>query len=288
MCTPSTATAPDVPILRILSLAAGVIVFVAQDVIIKLLSGTYPLHEMLFIRCITGVPFVLAIAIAQRNPAAFRVHRAGIARGVLHFISFSCYYLALAVLPIAEVTTLYYANPLFIMALSVPLLGDTVGLRRWAAVLVGFAGVVVVLQPDTGTLDPAMLVALRAAFTYALSMLVTRKAGRQVPATGFALHSIAILLVLSSLAGLAIGDGRLDPGDDVGLGYLLRAWSFPRGLDLVLLAATGPISAVGFLLLAQAYRVAPPSLVTPFEFSSLPVAVLTGYLFFGDLPASDR
>jgi drug/metabolite transporter (DMT)-like permease len=239
MRTPSVATAPDAPFLGILSLAAGVIVFVAQDVIIKLLSGAYPLHEMLFIRCIAGVPFVLAIAIVQRNPAAFRLHRAGIARGSLHFVSFSCYYLALAVLPLAEVTTLYYANPLFITALSVPLLGDKVGWRRWAAVLVGFAGVVVVLQPDTGTIEPAMLVALGAAFTCALSMLVTRMGGGQVPATGFALHSIAILLVLSSLAGLAIGDGRFDPGDDVGLGYLLRAWSFPHGLDLFLLAATG-------------------------------------------------
>lgn len=277
--------APDAPLRGIACLTLGVSVFVAQDVIIKLLSGDYPLHEMLFIRSITGLPCILAIALWRGNPSAFRLHGAAVVRAALHFVSFSCYYLALAALPLAETSTLYYANPLFITALSVPFLHEAVGPRRWAAVLVGFAGVVVVLRPDV-TVSPAMLLALGAAFFYACSMLVTRRAGGRVPATGFAIHSVVLLLVLSGVAGLAMGDGRFDPGGTI-LGYLLRAWSLPPGPDLALLAATGPISAAGFLLLAEAYRTAPASLVAPFEYTSLPFAVVAGYIAFADLPAPE-
>ncbi|MGH6720178.1 MAG: DMT family transporter [Alphaproteobacteria bacterium] len=284
MSVPARVYAPDAPLRGILCLTLGVCVFVSQDVIIKHLSGGYPLHEMLFIRCITGLPCILAIALWRGDPAAFRLYGAGLVRAALHFLSFSCYYLALAALPLAETSTLYYANPLFITALSVPFLHEAVGPRRWAAVLVGFAGVVVVLRPDVAAVNPAMLLALGAAFFYACSMLVTRRAGGRVPATGFALHSVVLLLVLSAIAGLVMGDGRFDQGGTI-LGYLLRAWSLPPGLDLALLAATGPISAAGFVLLAEAYRTAPVSLVAPFEYSSLPVAVIAGYVVFGDLPA---
>src|SRR5690606_13317249 len=92
---PPAAPAADAPLKGMALLTLGVCVFVSQDVIIKLLSGGYPIHEMLFIRCITGLPFVITIAWWQRNPAAFRFHWAGVLRGVLHFISFTCYYLAL-------------------------------------------------------------------------------------------------------------------------------------------------------------------------------------------------
>lgn len=283
---PAVARAPDAPLRGMALLTLGVCVFVSQDVIIKLLSDGYPIHEMLFIRCITGLPFVLALALWQRNPAAFRFHWAGVVRGVLHFISFTCYYLALAMLPLAEVATLYYANPLFITALSVPFLHEAVGPRRWIAVLVGFAGVVVVLRPDVDAVDPAMLLALGAAFFYACSMLVTRAAGGRVPSTAFAIHSMVMLFVLSGVAGLVMGDGRFFDGGTGETAFLLRPWLWPTGWDAVLLAVIGPISAAGFILLAEAYRVAPPSLVTPFEFTSLPVAVLFGWMFFGDLPAA--
>jgi len=285
MTVPTPTTAPDAPLRGMALLTLGVCIFVSQDVIIKELSGGYPVHEMLWIRCVTGLPFVLLLAWRQGNPAAFRFHRIAVLRGLLHFISFTCYYLALAMLPLAEVVTLYYANPLFITALSVPFLHEKVGPRRWMAVLVGFAGVVV-MRPDVAAIDPAMIFALASAFFYGASMLVTRAGGGRVPSTGFAIHSMVILFLLSSIVGLVVGDGRY-LGDGTGLfAFLLRPWLVPAGWDALLLFAIGPISAAGFLLLAEAYRIAPVSIVTPFEFSSLPMAVLFGFLFFGDLPAA--
>jgi len=286
MDAPQAAPArTDAPLAAIALLATGVTVFVIQDVIVKSLSGAYPVHQMLFIRSVTGLLPLLVFGWLRHGAAAFRVRTAAVARGTVHFVSYTVYYLALAALPLAEVSTLYYAAPLFITALSVPFLGEAVGWRRWLAVLVGFAGVVIVLRPGAAPVDPAMLLALGSALLYAVSMLITRKAGGDIPAVGFVLHSMVILSLLAAVSGLVIGDGRFDEGGHASAAFLLRAWSWPGWGDLGLLAATGPISALAFMLLTQAYRIAPASLVTPFEYSSLPVAVLFGFLFFGDLPA---
>jgi len=267
-------------------LALGVVIFSVQDVIVKDLSGLYPVHEMLFIRSVVGfVP--LALVISWTNGiGGFRVHPAAVLRGVVHFFSYSVYYLALSALPLAETVTLYYTNPLIITALSVPFLGENVGWRRWSAVGVGFVGLVIVLQPGVTEIQPAMLLALLSACFYGVSMLITRRNAKTVSAPSFAIHSMVILAICAGLSGLVIGDGRFDGMDDRSAQFLLRAWSVPGWGDFLLLASCGLIAAVAFYLLSQAYRVAPASVITPFEYSSLPTAVLFGYLFWGDLPGA--
>ena len=267
-------------------LALGVVIFSVQDVIVKDLSGLYPVHEMLFIRSVVGfVPLALVIS-ATTGLGGFRVHPAAVLRGVVHFFSYSVYYLALSALPLAETVTLYYTNPLIITALSVPFLGENVGWRRWSAVGVGFVGVVVVLQPGVTEIQPAMLLALLSACFYGVSMLITRRNAKAVSAPSFAIHSMVILAICAGLSGLVIGDGRFDGMDDRSAQFLLRAWSVPGWGDFLLLASCGLIAAIAFYLLSQAYRVAPASVITPFEYSSLPTAVLFGYLFWGDLPGT--
>jgi len=265
-------------------LALGVVIFTVQDVIVKELSGAYPVHEMLFIRSVVGF-FPLALVISMTTGlGGFRVHPAAILRGVVHFFSYSVYYLALSALPLAETVTLYYTNPLIITALSVPFLGEQVGWRRWSAVGVGFLGVVIVLQPGVVEIKPAMLLALLSATFYGCSMLITRRNAKTVSAQSFAIHSMVILAICAGLSGLLLGDGGFNTVDDKSAQFLLRAWTVPIWHDFLLLASCGLIASVAFYLLSQAYRVAPASVVTPFEYSSLPMAVLFGYLFWGDLP----
>ncbi|MBT6203168.1 MAG: EamA family transporter [Rhodospirillaceae bacterium] len=192
--------------------------------------------------------------------------------------------MGLSTLPLAEAATLFYSSPLMITALSVPFLRETVGARRWLAVFAGFAGVIVVMRPTAGGFDPAMLYSVGAALTYALSMLINRASGQQVTSISFAIHSTVITFVATSVAALVVGDGRFLGDNEGAIAFLLRPGLMPLGWDLVLLAVIGPISAIGFILISEAYRVAPVSLVSPFEYSSLPVAVLFGFVFFGDLP----
>ncbi len=285
MAEATPAQSSDTTLRAIGFLALGVVIFSVQDVIVKDLSGLYPVHEMLLIRSVVGFLPIALVIYRTTGLDGFRVQGAAVLRGVVHFFSYSVYYLALAVLPMAETVTLYYTNPLIITALSVPFLGEQVGWRRWSAVGVGFLGVIVVLQPGVTAIEPAMLLALLSAALYAVSMIITRKAAKTVTAAGFAIHSMAILALCAGLSGLLIGDGRFDTLSDGSAQFLLRAWSVPNTHDFLLLASCGLIAAIAFYLLAQAYRVAPASVVTPFEYSSLPMAVLFGYLVWGDLPA---
>jgi len=276
---------PDRPLAGIACLSAGVIIFIFQDIIVKELSGAYPVHEMLTIRSAVGIWPIAAIIWVQFGLRGFLIAPAALLRGFVHFWSYTVYYLGLAVLTLADTVTLYYANPLVITALSVPFLGEKVGWRRWAAVSVGFLGVVIVMQPGGDRFEPGMLLALGSAVLYGIGMLITRRAAAHVPASVFAFGSMFVMGVCAALSGLIIGDG-FDAIDHGSAQLLLRAWVVPTWGDFGLMALCGPIAAVSFLLLSQAYRVAPAAVVTPFEYASLPAAVVIGYLAWGEVPVT--
>lgn len=206
-------------------------------------------------------------------------------RGVAGFTSYTAYYMAIASLPLAKVVTLNYTSPLFVTALSVPILGEVVGARRWAAVLAGFLGVVVIMRPDAEEIDPAVLLALLSALSYALMVLITRIVGRSNSGSGLSVYSMLVFIALSGLIGLVLGDGSFDSEGHASAQFLLRAWVMPGARDLALMVVCGVIAGVGFYCLTQAYRVASPSAIAPFEYSALPWAVLWGYLFWVELPS---
>ena len=277
------------PLRGIAYLVFGLILFSVQDLIVKLLSGGYPAHEIVFIRSVVAMLPILVIVHIEGGFARLRTARAPILilRGLCGFVCFTLYYLAIAALPLADAVTLYYACPLFVTALSGPVLGESVGLRRWAAVLVGFAGVVVMVGPTGGGFDPAMLLAVAAACVYAGMIMMTRRYAKSASGSTMSFYAMLTFVCASGLSGLLIGDGRFSAGSEgthASLAFLLRAWIWPDGFDLLLLAACGLIAGVGFYCLSQAYRIGPASVVSPFEYSSLPWAVLWGFLFWSDLP----
>jgi drug/metabolite transporter (DMT)-like permease len=118
-------------------------VFSIQDLIIKLLSGDYPLHQAMVIRSLTALPLLLLLVVLDGGVRSLASPRPGlmIGRGIIMFTAYTSYYLGLAALPIAKSVVLYFTAPLFITMLSVVMLGETVGPRRWAAVAIGFVGV---------------------------------------------------------------------------------------------------------------------------------------------------
>ncbi|MDX1575650.1 MAG: DMT family transporter, partial [Kiloniellales bacterium] len=137
-----------------------------------------------------------------------------------------------------------------------------------------------------GEIDPAVLLALLSALSYALMVLITRLIGRSNSGSGLSVYSMLVFIALSGLIGLAIGDGGLDSESHASARFLLRAWVVPGVQDFALMAVCGVIAGIGFFCLTQAYRVAPPSAIAPFEYSALPWAVLWGYLFWAELPAA--
>lgn len=282
----SRLTPLDQPLKGIGCLLAGVSVFSIQDTVIKWMSGSYPVFEIVFVRSIVALLPLLAIAYLDGGISRLRTRRpfAHLLRGFVMFIAYGCYYLALAALSLAETVSLYFSAPLFLTVLSVPLLGEAVGIRRWVAVVVGFLGVLVMMRPEAGAVTPAALLAVGAALAYALSAILARRLGATDSGVTMAFTATLVYIVAAAVAGLVFGAGQAGAGNSPSMAFLVRAWVWPGWGDLALMAFCGLVAAIGFYLLAQAYRLAPAAVVAPFEYVALPWAVLWGYVFWGTLP----
>jgi len=284
-----SAVAPsrvDAPVMAVLCVLAGVSVFSIQDVIIKSISGSYPVHQIVFVRSLVALAPLLLIACFDGGLAGLRTRRpvAHLMRACVMLGAYTTFYLALAALPLASAVALFFVAPLMITALSHFVLGEKARLRRWLAVVTGFVGVLVITRPDQGTIDPAALLAVLAALFYTISVIATRRLGATESGASLAFSVTLIYVVLNGLVGLGIGDGSLAQEGHPSLEFLLRAWAMPDWNDFGLMAACGLIAAFGFYFLSQAYRLAQATIVAPFEYVSLPLAAVWGYLFWSEVP----
>lgn len=271
----------------ILCLCAGIAVFSVQDLILKLLSDTYPLHQAMVLRSLTAVPIMLAIVwwfdgtlktlLSPSWPAM-------LARGLLNFLAYTSYYLALAALPMATTVALYFTAPLIITVLSVVILRERVALNRWLAVVAGFCGVVLMVRPGGDVFDWAALLPIFCGFAYALTMILARIMGAKDSAAAMAFWgNIAFLgcaLALSAYYGTGQHGGDAHPS----IAFLTRGWTTPTLQDLLLMCLCGVIAAFGLTLLTQAYRIGESSIVAPFEFTFAFWGLLWGWLFWNQLP----
>lgn len=286
-------TAPqNVPGLAILFVLVGVFCISINDMLIKQLSGDYPLHQIVFVRSGIGILFSLVIVQFEGGWGILRTNRPWLhtLRGLLIVIANMTYFVALAVLPLADATALFFAAPLFITILSIPVLREKVGPMRLTAVAVGFAGVVIMQRPwaEASELDVSRIVLLLpvlSALTYAMNQLLTRKLGVASKASAMAVYIQATFILTSVLFYLLAGDGRFAEGaTNESIIFLLRAWVWPADSDMWVFAGLGVNSAIIGYCLSQAYRLADAATVAPFEYVGLPLAVIWGFLIFGDIP----
>lgn len=270
----------------ILYLCAGIAVFSFQDLILKLLSGDYPLYEAMVVRSLAAIPCLLLIVHhdggfgSLLTPGLWRM----LARGCMNFFAYTCYYLGLAGLPIATTVALYFTAPLFIACLSIVFLGERVTGLRWVALLGGFAGTLLMLRPGVSGFDPAMLLPVVASFFYGAAMVATRHLGEAETASAMAFHSNLTFLIGALILAAIFGSGAHADESHKALAFLLRGWVMPTPRDLGLMATCGAIAAVGLTLLTQAYRIGQANAVAPFEYSALVWGLVLGWLVWGDWP----
>jgi S-adenosylmethionine uptake transporter len=270
----------------------GVLCISLNDMLIKQLSSGYPLHQIVFFRSFIGILVSFIFLHFEGGLLALRTEKPllHVLRGILVVIANMSFFLALAVIPLADATALFFAAPLFITLLSIPVLGEKVGPLRLGAVLVGFIGVVIMQRPwePTEALTVSRVVLLLpvlAALTYALNQLMTRKLGVKAPASTLAIYIQASFLVVSIGFFLVAGDGRFATSTtNASLEFLLRAWVWPAPQDQLTLLGMGVNGALIGYCLSQAYRLADAATVAPFEYIGLPLAVFWGLVIFGDLP----
>lgn len=274
--------------LGILCLCAGIGLFSIQDMILKLLSGSYPLSQAMMLRGLTAAPLLALLALRDGGLGTLLTPgtKAMIWRGFVMFLAYGTYYLALPALPIATTVALYFSAPLFITILSVFLLKETVGWRRWFAVLLGFCGVVIMVRPGGSLFEWAALLPVLSGLAYGLSMIFARKLGERETATAMAFWGNLVFLAMAALMALALGDGRYAVGGHPSMEFLLRGWVWPSLQDAALMCGCGVIAALGLTLLTQAYRIADSNAVAPFEYSFMIWGVFWGWAFFGEWPDS--
>ncbi|MEM7170787.1 MAG: DMT family transporter [Pseudomonadota bacterium] len=283
----SMATTGDTSFRGVPFVIAGVLVFTLQDVIIKSISGVYPVHEVMFLRNALALIPILFLVRLEGGFGLLRTRRpwAHLLRAIGMFVSYLLFYLGIAALPLADAVTLFFIAPLLITALSVPFLGEKVGLRRWSAVAVGLLGMVIVLRPGSGLMDPAALLMVGSALAYAVVAIITRRIGKTETASAMAFYACWAYVVAGAGLGLALGDGSYASTDShASLDFMLRAWRWPTTFDFGLLCACAVITAIGFYCLSQAYRESEASVVAPFEYIAIPLATLWGYVFWDHLP----
>ena len=252
----------------ILLILAAVFMFSILNVLIKILTARYPVTEVLFFRNLTAlVPAALMVS-ASGGITVLKTRRLSghLGRSLIGLLTMVLLFWAIALLPLADATALWFSGPLFLTALSVPLLGEPVGIHRWSAVVVGFAGILIMVRPGDGVVELGALVALSAAVCYALAMIgVRRLSTTENPVT-----TVFYFTLLGTLLSAAT---------------LPFAWVPSTWPDLGLLVLCGLVAGTAQYCLTAAYSAAPVSVIGPFNYSALIWAALWGYLVWGDLPS---
>ncbi|MEO3433922.1 DMT family transporter [Inquilinus sp. CAU 1745] len=250
----------------------GIFLGSLMDVLIKWLSGDYPILEIVFFRGLFAlIPAVWLIG-REGGIAVLRTNRPGrhLARGIIAFAGMALFFHAFSVMPLADAYAIGFSAPLMMTALSLPLLGEVVGPRRWAAVLVGFGGVLVVLWPDLGSgsspADAGWVAALAGTACYAVAALMIRDLSRTDGNAAIVFYG-TLLTVAFSAAALPFG------------------FVMPTPTDALLLLAVGLLGGLTTIVVTMAFRTAEAVTVAPFEYTSMIWAVLFGALIWGDAPS---
>jgi drug/metabolite transporter (DMT)-like permease len=273
-------------IIGILCLLGGSFVFSLQDSAIKAISGHNAVTLAIVFRAIVSMPILLGMTWWQGGLAKLNDKQLPILllRGFFLLISYTSYFMAFPALPLAEAVALYFMVPLVVTVMAGPLLHEHVGWKSWAAVAIGIAGVLIILQPGTALFKPAALLSLVSAFAYATGQIFARKYGAATQVTVMVFYQNWVYLVgASAIAGIVALLG-LQPIGNPSIDFLLRAWAWPSWHDAGLMAICGVIAAAGSTLLANAYRIGKASVVTPFEYAGMIWASTFGFLFFGEVP----
>lgn len=273
-------------LIGIASLIVGVLIFSLQDAIIKALSGDYPVTLAIVLRSVVALPILTAMVHMESGIRTLSSRNFGflVLRGGILLVSYTTYYMALPALPLAQAIALFFMAPIFVTIMAQPMLGERVSGRAWLAVVGGFIGVLIILQPGSSLFEPAALLSLVSAATYAFSMVLARRLGNSESATVMAYYVNAVYMAGAALIATGFGVAGIDRLGHPSLDFLVRPWVWPDLKDLLLMGLCGIIAAIAMYLLTHAYRMAQANLVTVFEYTGMIWGPLWGFMFFSEIP----
>lgn len=250
----------------IVLMLAGMLMFSLNDAMGKMLVSTYTIGQVLLIRSIAAL-LVLAPFLYRKG----RAHVLQLERPWLQFFrvflstfEVFCFYFAVTYYPLADVMTFWLACPIYVAALAPFVLKEHVGWRRWTAIIVGFIGVVIALQPAGRDFGPATIVSIIGPLAFA-AFIVSGRSLRATPDTTLVFWQIVAALV----AGIVLSPFN---------------WVTPTLRDMGLLGLLGVVAMAAHMLVNRALKLADASTLAPLQYSLLFWAIIFGYIFFGDVP----
>jgi len=249
----------------IVLMLAAVGMFAFGDALGKYIVATYSVGQLMLLRACAAL-VLMGPSIWRQRGEFRRIERPWLQllRVVLSTLEIAAFFVATVYLPLADVVTYYQATPIFVTALSALVLGEHVGWRRWSAILIGFGGVLIALRPSAQTISWPAMIALAGSLAFSCSLLITRLL-RTTP---------DIVLVSVQFAG----------GLMFGLVIAPVGWMTPTWGSLGLFIAAGAISAAALLCVNRSLKLAPASIVVPYQYTMIVWAVAFGYIVFGDVP----
>lgn len=239
------------------------------DLCAKEILRKYSLQEFILVRSVIALVLILGLApiffggLKKLQTKRWRWH---VLRTVLAAAMMFCFFYGLSQMPLVNALTLAYTAPLMMTALSVPFLGEHVGWRRWAAVIVGFVGVLVMIRPESGELSLAPIAVLMASFCYAAQALTARHLGQSESTLSMAVYVVAGPMLLSATL--------LDD----------NSWLMPDVTGWALLAGSGVCSVIAWVGLINGYKSAATALLAPLEYIGLVGGAVAGYLIWHEIP----
>ena len=281
--TPYTTSAPSRTIHGLVCIEIGMLFFVVQDAMMKSLLAAYPVWMLICIRSVVAILVLTPLIVFLGAP-----HRLLTPLWPLHFLraalfalGFSLFYAAFPFMGLAEVTTIFFSAPLITALLAALLLKETIGPHRIGALIVGFAGVIIAMNPTGSNFSWIAILPFLCAFAYALGQILARYIGDRDSTLTMGLYTLAPAAPIILIMGWS-----LNQVVDIGPEFQHLRWNFPAEAldDMPRLFLLGGVGMAGYLFLSRAYQVANASLVAPFDYTYLPFAVVLAYLLWDEVP----
>ena len=270
----------------IILILIAMMVFSVQDGIMKYIFNFVSLYEVYLIRTLVSFGLILTYLKLKKKKIVFKSQYPLLTffRVILFFFGFSSFYISLTVLPLGFATALFFVTPFLITIFAHFFLKEEIGIRRWSAVVVGFIGVYITLNPDFNNFNYLSLLPILCAFCYSLSMIIIKKTSEKdsVYTQTFTFYFGAI--IFSTIFYFLIGDGQYNTSDHPASQFIFREWFVDLESSILFMATTGLTATVAFLLLFTAYSIASPAVVSPFEYSILLWSPLIGWIYFNEIP----
>ena len=264
----------------------AMMVFSVQDGIMKHIFSLVSLYEVYLVRTLTSFILIFLFLKLTKKPIVFLTQYPLLTfcRVILFFFGFSSFYISLTVLPLGFATTLFFVTPFLITIFAHFFLKEEIGPRRWSAVIVGFIGVYITLDPDFSNFNYLSLLPIFCAFCYSSSMIIIKKTSKKdsVYTQTFSFYFGAIFFSL--IFYFIIGDGQYNTVDHPASQFIFREWFVNLESSILFMVTTGVTASVAFILLFTAYSIASPSVVSPFEYSILLWSPLIGWIYFNEIP----